>query len=128
MLKISHRFVLPLLGVIVNKDEMKLLLPYMRSGDLSKRIKKNRVLAEDVAKFYLFQLIEAVHHLHRNGIIHRDLKPTNVLMKSDRKFSIIQLSDFGMSKQIDDDLTESSNRGTTYYMAKEVKDGKNGFL
>ena len=48
-----------------------------------------------VARFYLAEIVSAVHHLHRYGIIHRDLKPENILLGDDMH---ILLTDFGSCK------------------------------
>jgi serine/threonine protein kinase len=50
-------------------------------------------LAEEVAGAIMWDVIEGVKYLMRNGIIHRDLKPANIL-RSDRTWKI---ADFGFS-------------------------------
>ena len=32
-------------------------------------------LPESRVKFYIYQLLKAIEHMHRNGIFHRDIKP-----------------------------------------------------
>ena len=32
-------------------------------------------LAETKVKNYIYQLLKAIEHMHRNGIFHRDIKP-----------------------------------------------------
>ena len=32
-------------------------------------------LPESRVKFYMYQLLKAIEHMHRNGIFHRDIKP-----------------------------------------------------
>ena len=41
------------------------------------------------------QVIDAVHHAHRNLVIHRDLKPGNILVSPD---GVVHLLDFGIAK------------------------------
>jgi len=36
---------------------------------------KNNYLAEARVKSYMYQLLKAIEHMHRNGIFHRDIKP-----------------------------------------------------
>ncbi|KZV40844.1 hypothetical protein F511_29196, partial [Dorcoceras hygrometricum] len=52
-------------------------------------------------------------HLHELGIIHRDLKPQNVLVIKDRSISA-KISDMGISKRLDGDLTSLTKNATGY--------------
>ena len=39
---------------------------------------RRHYLADDFVRSYMFQLMKAMDHMHRNGIFHRDIKPENV--------------------------------------------------
>jgi serine/threonine protein kinase len=49
--------------------------------------------------------------LHNLGIIHRDLKPQNVLISAEGPIRA-KLSDMGISKRLQDDMTSVSHHGT----------------
>lgn len=36
---------------------------------------RTNYLPEARVKFYIYQLLKAIEHMHRNGIFHRDIKP-----------------------------------------------------
>ena len=67
----------------------------MPGGDFTSILDKYEFLEEDVARFYIAELILAVHSLHQIGIVHRDLKPDNILVDSTGH---IKLTDFGLSE------------------------------
>lgn len=61
---------------------------------------------EQVAKFYIAEIIIALEFIHAKNIIYRDLKPENILIDIDGH---IKISDFGLAKQLQnkDDLSST---------------------
>lgn len=53
-------------------------------------------IPEYKVKNFIYQVLKALDHMHRNGIFHRDIKPENVLVVDD----IIKLADFGSCRGI----------------------------
>lgn len=39
---------------------------------------RRHYLAEKKVKLYMYQLLKAMDHMHRNGIFHRDIKPESI--------------------------------------------------
>jgi serine/threonine protein kinase len=70
-------------------------MEYLKGGDISSLLEKHGYFKEEIARFYIAELVLAVEYLHNNGIIHRDLKPDNILLDS---AGHIKLIDFGLSK------------------------------
>ena len=62
----------------------------------------------------LYQLVQALHYLHRRGIIHRDLKPSNILVVA----GMVKVLDFGLS--VSSEENEPVSGGTIHYLAPEV--------
>lgn len=79
---------------------------------------KKKRLRENVAKFYIAEIILAIEHLHENDILYRDLKPENVLIDYDGH---IKLTDFGLSAM---GFTKTSQSnvfcGSPEYMSPEM--------
>ena len=48
--------------------------------------------SESKARYYFRQLVSSVELCHKLGVIHRDLKPENLLLDSERKLKIRDLS------------------------------------
>ena len=52
----------------------------MVSGDLGAMLCRYTRFSEEVARFYICEIILALESLHRNCIIFRDLKPDNIVI------------------------------------------------
>ena len=59
-----------------------MVLDYCSSGDLSLILAQQpeSKFEENIAKFYIAELILAIEYLHQKNIIYRDLKPENILI------------------------------------------------
>ena len=44
---------------------------------------RDKPFSETFVKKFMFQLLKAIHHMHKNGIFHRDIKPENIMVKED---------------------------------------------
>lgn len=70
----------------------------------------------------VFQMLQALAYLHRQGILHRDLKPSNTLVVDGR----LKLLDFGLSvitERTVEHLTQTTS-GTVAFLAPEIFQGK----
>ena len=97
-----------------------MVLEYCPCGDLRRVLNKSKdnKLTESKARYYIAEIAFAINFLHENNILYRDLKPDNVLIAKDGH---IKLTDFGMSKKIDEEYYNSySFVGSTAYLAPEV--------
>lgn len=53
----------------------------VRYPEVTKRYIFSRCVSEAKAKYYLYQILKGLQHLHKSGLFHRDVKPENVLMR-----------------------------------------------
>ncbi|WFD29071.1 hypothetical protein MSPP1_000076 [Malassezia sp. CBS 17886] len=63
--------------------------------DLSQIIRSKQTLTEAHIKYFMVQLLRAVHCMHKAHILHRDLKPGNLLVNADCS---LRVCDFGMAR------------------------------
>lgn len=69
-------------------------MEYMIGGDFAAILENYVCLDEEVARFYIAEIILALDMLHSLGIVHRDLKPDNILLDASGH---VKLTDFGLS-------------------------------
>lgn len=93
-------------------------LDYCSGKDMALHLANHGVFSEEMAKFYISELILAVEYLHSLDIIYRDLKPENILLDQDGH---IKLADFGLSKEgVKDNETTKSFCGSPIYLCPEM--------
>ncbi|KAI8926829.1 kinase-like domain-containing protein [Entophlyctis helioformis] len=115
---IRHPFIVKLNYAFQTPQKLYLILSYASGGELFTYLAKERMFSEDVACFYISELLLAISHLHSLGIIYRDLKPENVLLDAEGH---VILTDFGLSKVAVGAITVC---GTIEFMAPEVLNEK----
>lgn len=69
-------------------------------ADLFQIIRSTQELTHSHVKYFLVQLLRAVHYMHTAHIVHRDLKPSNLLVNANCTLCVC---DFGMSRAFDSD-------------------------
>ncbi|KAJ8399206.1 hypothetical protein AAFF_G00415850 [Aldrovandia affinis] len=97
-----------------------LVMDYYVGGDLLTLLSKfEDRLPEDMAKFYVAEMVLAVHSIHQQHYVHRDIKPDNVLLDMNGH---IRLADFGSClKMMEDGTVQSSVAvGTPDYISPEI--------
>jgi len=89
----ENPWVVTLYSCFQDHSYLYIIMEYMPGGDLMTQLIRKDVFAEDEARFYVSQLVQALDSVHRMGYIHRDVKPDNVLIGTDGH---IKLGDFGL--------------------------------
>lgn len=119
MQDLKHPFVVSYLGHDYIDDRIYMYMDFMPGGSLSSVLKDYGPLDESLMAKYLKQLLTGLDYLHNRqpSVIHRDIKGANVLVGLD---SIVKWADFGCSKSVDSEKTQTGMRGSIPWMAPEV--------
>ncbi|KAM9785565.1 calcium/calmodulin-dependent protein kinase type 1D-like [Neosynchiropus ocellatus] len=117
--RIKHENVVGMEDFYDSRTHYYLVMQLVSGGELFDRILDRGVYSEKDASSVIQQVLHAVTYLHQNGIVHRDLKPENILYYSPDQNSKIMISDFGLSKMVDNGVM-STACGTPGYVAPEV--------
>ncbi|KAL3667447.1 hypothetical protein V7S43_007669 [Phytophthora oleae] len=118
----AHENVLSLLDLIPPPSYTDFRDVYMTVDlmemDLHRIIYSKEVLRDDHIRYFLYQMLSGLHHMHQAGVLHRDLKPSNLLINSDCQLKICDLG-LARSKEADDvGMTEYVV--TRWYRAPEL--------
>lgn len=97
-----------------------IIMEFIAGGDLGKLIAETGAIPEFETRSIARQLLSALGYLHDMNITHRDVKPDNILVSS-RQPLTVKLTDFGLSKMIENEETFLRTFcGTLLYCAPEV--------
>ncbi|KAL8810651.1 MAG: hypothetical protein Q9223_003804 [Gallowayella weberi] len=100
-----------------------IVMELVPEGDLQTVLQTHRCISGFQGQSVASQMCEALKYLHDRNITHRDIKPDNILIQSSDPY-VFKLSDFGLSKVVEDNKTFlNSFCGTYLYCAPEVYPG-----
>ncbi|KAI8379096.1 kinase-like domain-containing protein [Radiomyces spectabilis] len=110
--------------------ELFFVMELMNGGNLYHLLKERRdtkrIIEPYEVKSILFQILDAVAHIHHFGIFHRDMKPENVLIHRvpdgtvETSMIIIKLADFGLARELKSKPPYTDYVSTRWYRAPEV--------
>jgi hypothetical protein len=90
----NSRWVVPLMAAFQDNTNLYLVMEYMVGGDFLGLLLREDILDENVARWYLAEMILCIDEAHRMNWIHRDVKPDNFLITASGH---LKISDFGLA-------------------------------
>ncbi|KAI9276809.1 kinase-like domain-containing protein [Phascolomyces articulosus] len=144
----KHKNLVQLLHFSESDDHYFLAMELCQGGELFHQIVKMTYFSEDLARHVIVQVAHGIRHLHEDcGVVHRDIKPENILFEpipivpsknpqnmfdedkvDEGEFipgvggggiGLVKIADFGLSKVIWDQSTQTPC-GTVGYTAPEI--------
>jgi serine/threonine protein kinase len=116
--KLNHPFIVKLFYAFQDKTKLYFITEFMQGGELFFHLHKEKQFNSEKTKFYTIEILLALEDIHNNNMIYRDLKPENILFD---KFGHIKLTDFGLSKLLDEEEQKTYTLcGTPEYLAPEI--------
>jgi serine/threonine protein kinase/outer membrane protein OmpA-like peptidoglycan-associated protein len=97
------------------------IMEYLDAGTIKDYIQKNPAQLNKL----LIDVLNGLSFLHSKNVIHRDIKPGNILIQETAEGPVAKITDFGISKLLEEDPNSSSKiLGSVGYMAPEQFDAK----
>ncbi|KII60264.1 cGMP-dependent protein kinase 1 [Thelohanellus kitauei] len=124
LMQIDCNFVVKLFKTFKDRKYVYMLMEACLGGNLAHLIREqlNNLnirgrLTEEMAKFYVACVVEAIKYLHSINIIHRDIKPANIMI-DDKGYC--KLANFMYSKKLDIGRKTFTFCGSPEYVAPEL--------
>jgi serine/threonine protein kinase len=116
---LEHPHILPIYDYGEVDGTPYIAMRYLAGGSMAQWIRRGLPPLDKIAK-PIEQVSAALDYAHQEGVIHRDLKPGNILLDENGN---AYLSDFGIARVLDSNLTGSAIIGTPAYMSPEQANG-----
>ncbi|PFH33028.1 protein kinase [Besnoitia besnoiti] len=80
-----HRNVLSLDAVYEEKHKFYFVSEKLEGGELFDFLLTEKTVEEHICQYIIFQILQALHHMHSNQLLHRDIKPENLMFRRRRR-------------------------------------------
>jgi serine/threonine protein kinase len=120
--KLFHPYLCKMYCVIDIPDYIFIVTEYCSGGEILKTMEEQDAPFEERMACKIFtQVLSGIEYLHNNYICHRDIKLENMLFDENGD---AKLTDFGLSKSFEGNITFDKAVGSALYSAPEVFTGK----
>ncbi len=124
--RLSHRNAIAMHDLVLDAGEPWLVMEYLPSRSVAQILHTIATIPVAHAAHIGAQVAAAMATAHAAGIVHRDIKPGNILIaNTGRAAGTVKISDFGISRAIDDvgNVESAVITGTPAFFAPELARG-----
>ncbi|HON84073.1 MAG TPA: serine/threonine-protein kinase, partial [Caldisericia bacterium] len=117
-MNLNHQNIVKIYTYGKEKDQYYLVMEYVDGFNLKQLIRKRGRIEYKQAIRIILQILSALSYAYHKGIkAHRDLKPENIIF--DRKTGKVKITDFGIAKVEDKNITKGEIFYSPHYFAPE---------
>lgn len=121
---LQHPHVIELYGTPESGEMCSLLMPFVDESLAAALLARGRFPPADAARI-LFELAEALDHVHGSGMVHRDVRPQHIMLDGPERR--VRLIDFSLAAVLGPELGPHSAArevvGTPAYLSPEQAEG-----
>jgi serine/threonine protein kinase len=121
--RITHPNVAKTLDYFEENGRGCLVEEFVEGIDLGTLLEQFGVADPHLGAHILHHLARAVAASHHVGVVHRDLKPSNILISSDLAASSVKVTDFGIAKMAEEEISDAVRGGDDSISASKTAVG-----
>jgi len=121
--RLTHPGIVTIFDAGEEHDLAYIAMEFLKGTDLTRHIKKDRLLPIDKVLELIKRAAESLDYAHTSNVVHRDIKPANIMW--DPNTDSMKITDFGIARITDSSKTKTGLvLGTPSYMSPEQLAGK----
>ena len=127
---LNHPNIIKFKSLTEYKSDYYLSTEYCNGGSLEQAMKYHsdtygNPISEEIARYFIFNILQGIIYLNKNNLIHRDIKSDNILLHYENEEDLIthnflkakiKIIDFGFARYLEQDELAGSLVGTPMYM------------
>ncbi|XP_041483761.1 serine/threonine-protein kinase dyf-5-like [Lytechinus variegatus] len=115
--KLNHANIVKLKEVVREDNILYFVFEYMQENLYELMKGRVKLIAEPVIRNIVYQILQGLAYIHKNGFFHRDMKPENLLCCGPE---LIKIADFGLARETRSRPPYTDYVSTRWYRAPEV--------
>ncbi|KAF7633855.1 Protein kinase domain-containing protein [Meloidogyne graminicola] len=115
--KLNHPNIIRLREVIRENDVLYFVFEFMQENLYELMKERDRYFPENSIRNIIYQVLQGLSYMHRNGFFHRDMKPENIMCNGTE---LIKVADFGLAREIRSRPPFTDYVSTRWYRAPEI--------